>query len=238
MVVRVLDVGQGDAILLQPPGAEPVLVDTGPPGSDLADDLSAAGVESLAAVVITHDQSDHSGGLGALLRSLDVARVITARSSPDLEGLASAAGAETVAIAEGGELSSGELRLAALWPPRERLAASMDDPNADSLVLLAEWRHLSLLLCGDAEAELVPIDPGPIDILKVAHHGSEDAGLTGLVERSAPKLAVVSVGRNPYGHPAPETLTAIGEHDVRIARTDTEGDVVIEADAAGWWIAG
>ena len=74
-------------------------------------------------------------------------------------------------------------------------------------MLLAEWRHFSMLLTGDAEAEAVPLDPGPIDVLKVAHHGSADAGLEALLARTAPHLAVISVGEdNPYGHPAPETI--------------------------------
>ena len=82
-------------------------------------------------------------------------------------------------------------------------ARPSEDPNLLCLVLVARWRHFSMLLTGDAEAESVPIDPGPIDVLKVAHHGSEDAGSDGLLERSVPKLAVISVGAgNPFGHPA------------------------------------
>jgi competence protein ComEC len=63
-----------------------------------------------------------------------------------------------------------------------------------------------MLLSADAEAEAVPIDPGPVDVLKVAHHGSEDAGLDALLERIDPQLAVISVGEgNSYGHPTPAT---------------------------------
>ena len=59
-----------------------------------------------------------------------------------------------------------------------------------------------MLLTADAEAEAVPLDPGPVDVLKVAHHGSDDAGLGALLDRTAPRLAVISVGAgNPYGHP-------------------------------------
>jgi len=101
-------------------------------------------------------------------------------------------------------------------------------------VLLAEWRHLTVLLTGDAEAEAVPLDPGPVDVLKVAHHGSEDSGLAALLERTVPKLAVISVGANPYGHPARQTLTDLEERSIPIARTDRGGNVVIEADGAGW----
>ena len=84
-----------------------------------------------------------------------------------------------------------------------------------------------MLLTADAEAEAVPIDPGPIDVLKVAHHGSDDAGLGALLDRTDPKLAVISVGAdNPYGHPTPGTLATLAAHGVRTLRTDLDGAVV------------
>ena len=130
-------------------------------------------------------------------------------------------------------MRSGELRLSALWPPRELAArpqAAGVDPNGLSLVLLAEWRHFSMLLTGDAEAEAVPLDPGPVDVLKVAHHGSEDAGLEGLLDRTAPR-AGGDLGRrdNPYGHPAAETLAELGSSTAAALRTDEDGEIVIEA---------
>ena len=89
----------------------------------------------------------------------------------------------------------------------------------------------------DAEAEAVPIDPGPVDVLKVAHHGSEDAGLDGLLDRSAPRLAVISVGAdNPYGHPSAATLATLAEHRVAALRTDETGEVTIDVRRA--WLAG
>ena len=163
-------------------------------------------MESLAAVVISHDQSDHAGDLGELLESLPVGRVVYGQVDPRLRRLALAAGSSPQRLVEGGELDAGALRLTALWPPRELAAGSSDDPNQLCLALVAEWRHFSMLLPGDAEAESAPIDPGPIDVLKVAHHGSEDAGLAGSPRTQRPKLAVISVGEsNPYGHPTPET---------------------------------
>jgi competence protein ComEC len=105
-------------------------------------------------------------------------------------------------------------------------------------VLVARWRHFSMLLTGDAEAEAVPIDPGPVDVLKVAHHGSEDAGLDELLERSVPKLAVISVGAdNPFGHPDGGTLADLREHGVPTLRTDTHGEIDVEADGSRWTVA-
>ncbi|HET8592667.1 MAG TPA: ComEC/Rec2 family competence protein, partial [Solirubrobacterales bacterium] len=86
LVVRVLNVGQGDAILLDPPESDPVLVDAGPPGSELHDRLRELGVDSLAAVVISHDQSDHSGGLGEVLDAVEVDRLIYGTDDARLRG--------------------------------------------------------------------------------------------------------------------------------------------------------
>ena len=90
-----------------------------------------------------------------------------------------------------------------------------------------------MLLSADAEAESTPIDPGPVDVLKVAHHGSEDAGLGDLLERTMPRLAVISVGEdNTYGHPTAATLATLAAHGVRTLRTDRDGAVVIEVRGA------
>jgi competence protein ComEC len=237
LVVRVLDVGQGDSILLQPPGAEPVLIDTGPREAGVEDRLRELGIERLAAVVITHHQSDHAGALGELLESVDVARVVYGAPDPRLRGAVLAAGSGPYRLAAGGRVDSGGLRLSALWPPRELPADTGEDSNLRSLVLVARWRHFSMLLTGDAEAEAVPIDPGPVDVLKVSHHGSEDAGLDELLERSVPKLAVISVGAgNPYGHPTERVLAELRTHGVPTARTDRQGEIEIEADGSRWTV--
>jgi competence protein ComEC len=229
--VEVLDVGQGDAILLQPADASAVLVDGGPPGDDLEGKLEDAGVTSLGAAVITHDQSDHAAGVEELLGHFPVRRLVFDRLDRRVVAAAAAAGAEPQRVAAGQELHSGRLRLQVLWPPPERLrdADASEDPNQLALVLEARWGGFTMLLTADAEAEAVPLDPGPIDVLKVAHHGSEDAGLAALLDRTHPKLAVISVGENnPYGHPAPETISTFSRRGIPIFRTDRDGDVVIE----------
>jgi competence protein ComEC len=229
--VEVLDVGQGDAILFQPAGAAAVLVDGGPPGDGLARKLSKAGIDRLGAAIVTHDQSDHAGGIEELLGAFPVDRLLFARLRRGLLARAAAVGAAPQRIAAGSEVRVGGLRLRALWPPPELLAGPMPnaDPNQLALVIEARWRDFNMLLTADAEAESVPIDPGPVDVLKVAHHGSDDAGLGPLLERTRPRLAVISVGEgNPYGHPTPGTLRTLRSHGVPTLRTDDSGDITIE----------
>jgi competence protein ComEC len=229
--IEVLDVGQGDAILFQPAAAPAILVDGGPPGDGLAGKLEDASVDELGAAVITHDQSDHAAGVEELLGRLAVGRLVYGRLRQATLAEASAAGAEPVRVAAGRELRSGALRLRILWPPRELLAeaAPEEDPNQLALVMEARWHDFTMLLTADAEAEAVPLDPGPVDVLKVAHHGSEDAGLAALLDRIRPQLAVISVGAaNPYGHPTRSTLQTLAGHRVPTLRTDEDGDVVID----------
>jgi competence protein ComEC len=239
--VTVLDVGQGDAILLQPADAAPILVDGGPAGDGLERKLEEAGVGSLGAVVVTHDQSDHAGGVEELLGELPVRRLLFARLHRELIAAAAGAGAEPERIAAGRELRSGALRLRVLSPPVELLGAAAvgQDPNRLALVIEARWRSFSMLLTADAEAESVPLDPGPIDVLKVAHHGSDDAGLAALLERTRPRLAVISVGAgNPYGHPTPATIATLARHRVPTLRTDEEGRIVIEVSGRSMLVDG
>jgi competence protein ComEC len=229
--VSVLDVGQGDSILLQPAGAPPVLVDTGPPGDRIAAQLEDAGVDRLGALILTHDQSDHDGAEAELLAAVPVGRVLYAVLGRDPLGLARGAGARTERIAAGSVIRSGRLRLQVIWPPPEVLGTSHagQDPNQLAVVAVARWRDFSMLLTADAEAETVPLDPGPIDVLKVAHHGSEDAGLDDLLDRIRPRLALISVGAgNPFGHPTPSTLATLARHHVPVLRTDLDGTISLD----------
>ena len=86
-----------------------------------------------------------------------------------------------------------------------------------------EWDEVRV-----AEAELVPLDPGPVDVLKVAHHGSEDDGLPDLLAGTMPTLSLVSAGAgNPYGHPVDSTLEALEGSGSEIYRTDRQGTVSV-----------
>ena len=231
--IRVLDVGQGDAVLLEPRGAPAILIDTGPPGAGAADRLAELGVDALGAIAITHDQLDHSGALAEILARTEVGRLVVAAGGVP-EYCRHAACPEVHTVSAGDLVRSGRLRLSVLWP-RPGAAAPGDDPNARSLVLLARLGPFQALLTGDAEAEAAAVQPGPVDLLKVAHHGSADAGLPALLARTGPELAVISVGEaNPYGHPAAATIADLGAADVPVLRTDEAGEVVLEVRGDGW----
>jgi competence protein ComEC len=229
--IEVLDVGQGDAILLRPRRAPAVLVDGGPPGDELVATLRGEGVARLGVAIVTHDQSDHAAGIAEALGRLPISRLVYGRLDRRFLATARADGARPERVAAGTTLRSGSLRLEVLWPPPSLLAEDPPDtdPNALALVIRARWHRFRMLLTADAEAESTPLDPGPIDVLKVAHHGSDDAGLGPLLDRIRPRLAVISVGaHNPYGHPTPGTLATLAAHGVPTLRTDRDGTVEID----------
>ncbi len=229
--IEVLDVGQGDAILLRPRSAPAVLVDGGPPGDELVSKLHDEGVERLGAAVVTHDQSDHAAGIAEALGRLPISRLVYGRLDREFIANARGDGAAPDQVAAGTNLRSGSLHLEVLWPPPTLLveAPPDTDPNELALVIRARWHHFTMLLTADAEAESTPLDPGPIDVLKVAHHGSDDAGLGALLDRIRPRLAVISVGaHNSYGHPTPGTLATLAAHGVPTLRTDLDGTVEID----------
>jgi competence protein ComEC len=236
--LTVLDVGQGDAILLQvPEGA--VLVDEGPPEADVADRLDGLGVDRLTALVLTHPERDHVGGAADVLERVPVEAIldprIPAEGEDETRALAAARerGVPVLAARAGEEFRIGALRLRVLWPDRDPLAGG--NANDSAIVLLASYGTVDVLLTADAEgAVTVPIRPPPAEILKVAHHGSDDPRLPELLELVRPRIAVVSVGSdNDYGHPTPATMAALaGAPGLAVYRTDEDGSVTIETDGA------
>ena len=237
--VSVLDVGQGDATLLQD-GPRAILVDTGPPHGPVLRRLRAAGARRLDAVLVTHAQADHLGAAADVLGALPVGAVLDGRDGVrEPEGLrmaaaARAAGVRVLRPVAGEAVRDGPIALRVLWPPAGRPAPGAD-PNDRAVVARATVGRLSVLLTADAESDVLRrLDLGPVDVLKVSHHGSADPGLPALLARLRPRVAIVSVGaRNPYGHPVPATLAALRAAGADVHRTDREGTVVVEPAGGG-----
>ncbi len=234
--LTVLDVGQGDSILLQvPEGA--VLVDQGPPEAKVSQQLRELGVRRLAALVLTHPQRDHIGGAADVLRRTVVDDVLDPgleASGPEERAALAAATERQVEVVEarsGAEFRLGRLRLRVLWP--NRAGSPTDDPNRFAVVLLASYGEVDALLTADAETDVTaPLLSRHVEILKVAHHGSADDGLESELRELRPRIAVISCGRgNDYGHPRASTLAALrGSPGLSLFRTDEDGRIVIESD--------
>ena len=233
LTVSFLDIGQGDATLIQH-GARAILVDTGPPDGPLLARLRAAGVRRLDLLVLTHAQADHEGAAPAVLDALPVGAVLDGGAgtrSPQRAAIEAALRRHAVRCLrpEAGEvLRAGPLRLDVLWParPPDAATARLGDPNDRAIVARVSEGAFDVLLTADAESPItLPLRVPAVDVLKVAHHGSADPGLPALLTRLHAQLAAIEVGlHNPYGHPAPATLRDLRAVP-RVVRTDRDGTV-------------
>ncbi|MFQ5426772.1 MAG: ComEC/Rec2 family competence protein, partial [Gaiellales bacterium] len=216
-----------------------ILVDQGPPEARVASLLRGLGVTRVDAIVLTHPQRDHVGGAVDVLEELSVGRVLypglphESRDRDEALREAAERGVPATTIRRGQVLRAGRLTLEVLWP--DGPGAPHEDPNLRSVVLLVTYGDFELLLTGDAESEVtLPLVIPTVDVLKVAHHGSADEGLSRLLEELAPKIAVVSVGvRNRFGHPHESTIAALAARPgLRTLRTDRDGTILIETDGS------
>lgn len=244
--VTVLDVGQGDSILLESPGGDRVLVDAGAAyaaGSDVGERVVSGalwdmGVASLDLLIVTHGDADHAGGAASVIRNFKPREVwvppgadrwhgtwVASRFEAALEDT----GIQKRDVARGAARCLRGARLAVLHPPSP---TSIPEGNERSIVLRWSGGGRAALLMGDAgtltESRLGP-DEVRASLLKVGHHGSRTATSPGFLRRVSPEVAVISCGRrNRFGHPHEDVLSRLRESETRVCRTDRHGAVEIE----------
>ncbi len=250
--VSILDVGQGDAILVEGSRGGRLLIDGGPDPDRLLvalDRRIPPWDRRIDTIVLSHPHEDHVAGLALLLDRYEVGRVL----EPGMQGpgpgytawvaaLSDAGRPQRTGIAAGDRLTIDEISMRVLWPLRERVPVDPPDGgtaiNNVSVVLDGQVGNRRFLLMGDVEEgvdpELLATGLPRIDFLKVAHHGSRTATTQAFVEAVRPKIAVASAGAgNPYGHPTRATLERLVAVGSRVLRTDRDGTVVIGFEAAG-----
>lgn len=230
--IDVLNVGQGDAILLTTPAGRQVLVDGGPSGLRLARELGEVMPHwdrSIELVIISHPQEDHIGGLPALAERFRTGPAVV---NGDVNATATSALVtrrfETLTVIAGDTFELDGVGFRVLWPP-PGIAGEL---NERSLVLEVIYEGDTVLLTGDIEAgtqrQLMEEVAGRVDILKVPHHGSRTND-PGFLASTGAQVAVISVGAgNRYGHPHPATLGAL--EGLAIFRTDLDGRVTIRVN--------
>lgn len=242
--VDVLDVGQGDAILLRSPGGKTVLIDagTGQKGESALPLLQGMGVKALDLVVATHPHSDHIGGMDEVLEALPAKLYIDNGLTHDTDTynkLMALVEARKIAykpakVGQTFNMDSG-VKLTVLNPAGDPISGTRSDLNANSVVLRATYGSTCFLFVGDAEAEteerLLANKVEPCDVLKAAHHGSGYASTAPFLAAVRPKLVLVSVGEgNSYGHPDPSAMARYADAGARVLRTDEQGTLHAESD--------
>lgn len=232
--VVMLDVGQGDSILISSNG-ESALIDTGTPiGSrELLTDVRAYGVDELDALIISHSHDDHSGGAEYLLKTLPVENVVVPQFASDekvteLNSAMGASSAEIFTAVEGMIIKIGDFDLTVLYSDN-----TDEDINNRSLIIMAEAFGKKFLFTGDAETKVekalvnenINFD---CDVLKVGHHGSRTSTTQSFLDVATPEYALISVGAdNSYGHPSKEVVERLEDSGATVYRTDYEGDIVL-----------
>ena len=241
--VHFIDVGQGDAILIDY-GTTEVLIDAGEKTPGVTDYLKKYVDGHLEAIVATHPHADHIGGLIAVLDEYTVDAVwtsgdaATSKTYTDFMNRSIAEGARVSVARRGDVITAGALTFNVLNPP----SSLFDDVNDNSIVLLLRDGSVDFLFTGDAEvdAEDSMISAGvlsDIDILKVGHHGSRTASSPAFLAITRPELAIYMAGvGNSYGHPHNESIMALTGIGAKIYGTDNYGTIVIDTNGVTYTI--
>ena len=236
LTVRFLNVGQGDATLIQDGVGTNVLFDAGPPEARVYRQLRAAGVTRLDLIVSTHQSRDHQGGFHELIDRFPTGLMIEngdGTRDPDFRRLIEEADARGIRHrpAQAGQvLRAGLLTIEILSPaPLPPGAPPPEDPNPRGVAAIVSADDFDLWLSADAESDaILPLPLRPVEAMKVSHHGSADPGLPEVLERLRPLVAAIEVGAdNSYGHPTPETLAALRAAVPHVHRTDRDGTVTL-----------
>lgn len=233
------DVGQGDAIFIRTPRGIDILIDGGP-DSRILGCLSRHMPfwdKTLELVILTHPHQDHISGLVDVAKSYLVIQFL-ANSSWDsedsgpvreLKSLFAKKNANVTRVGQGDSFRTQDgLLFKVLWPPNGFSSSNVNDL---SLVLFVSYKNFDALLTGDAEAHLGYLESSlpTIEVLKVPHHGSRESLDREFLEKVRPGLAVISVGKNNrFGHPHEETLKILRDEDIRVLRTDEDGEVILD----------
>jgi len=237
------DVGQGDSLVINLGSHRAIVVDVGP--DSVAEDkcLKNLDIKEIPLLILSHFHADHVGGLPGLLKGRKVLQVwISNNLEPELQSrlaLNSLKESQIVRVQKGLTAQVGEVRLKVLWPEAttrvfEELPGEGSAINNSSIAVIAQTSDWSLFSAGDleppAQHELINL-VGPVDIYKLCHHGSKYQD-EGLMKALSAQIALISVGaKNPYGHPAKESIYSLTRLGTQVFRTDTDGAIAVTARA-------
>lgn len=249
LILHFLDVGQGDSVLIQTPGAD-ILVDAGDDRAGMQvvlPYLEKMGITSLDMVVMTHPHFDHIGGLIPVLQRYPIGQILadgqihTTRTYENLLTLIYEKEIPFYLARAGDQLTIPGLDEVMVLNPTEPFLPGL---NNNSVVLKLRYGSIVILLMGDVEVEaeehmLAGDSLSGVQILKVAHHGSKTSSTKAFLEAVNPNLAIMSVGAdNVYGLPDEEILNRFKEANIQVLRTDLLGTIIVVSDGSSYRVVG
>ena len=242
MKVHYIDVGQGDATLVQV-NNENLLIDAGPNSSakSLVDYLKGIGVSTIDHVIATHPHEDHIGGMDEIFEAFEVENFYSPKvdhTTKTFEKMITAVKNEglsvtTIKSGDGSKINLGDGTKVEIFSPVDD---KYDNLNDYSPIMKITFGDDSFLFTGDAETfvEKQVIANGEsldADVVKVGHHGSTTSSSKEFIKEVSPNIAVIPVGEgNDYGHPHKEILDLLENNNIELLRTDLEGTIVLESD--------
>lgn len=250
LLITFFDVGQGDAVFIEVPNGNQILVDGGPNDAVLAKLGRALPFwdKTIDLLILTHPHTDHLNGLLGVLRRYKVGMVLETGvlyATPQVKEwntLLKERGVRRIIAERGQKIDLGDGAAIYLLAPFEKfLGKRVSKINNASLVGRLVYGKNSVLLAADIEKDierrLLYSSPQLLDsdILKVPHHGSRTSSLEEFLSAVSPQIAVIQVGRNRYGHPSAEVLERLQEAGVEILRNDQEGDIKFASDGLRIW---
>lgn len=240
------DVGQGDATFIRTPKGTDLLIDGGPDQRvlDCLGRHMPFWDKTIELVILTHPHADHLAGLiniidrYTLIQFLESSQSGSGEESQGYQRLKEQLSAKKInsrQLSAGDSFKTGDgLQFVTLWPERD---FTTSDPNDMSIVLLLSFGSQAFLLPGDAGVDVDYWNNinKEIDVLKVSHHGSRTGTSQEFIDRTRPRLAVISVGKNNrYGHPHSEVIKILNDLGIKTLRTDQNGEVEVISDGQSW----
>jgi len=257
LTVAFIDVGQGDAALIRTYSGKTVLIDGGGSSGGVRSETNMGdsvvipflldfGITKIDLVVATHGHSDHIEGLEPVIESLDVRGIAIPKYNDKDEFSkilteAEKKGIPVVRLERGSNIKLDDKTYMKVLNPDRDYAMYDLALNNSSLVIKLLYENVSFLFTGDIEKEIEKhmVDKGidlKADIIKVAHHGSDTSSTLEFIKEVNPKAAVISVGKNNFGHPSPAVLKAYGDFGIPVFRTDESGAILVFSDGKKIWI--
>lgn len=235
VVVRYLDVGQADSILVQSEGIN-MLIDAGTnsSGQTVVKDLEDLGVTKIDYLIGTHPHEDHIGGMDDIIKNFDIGIIYmpkiqtNTKTFEDVLDAVSEKGLKITSPKKGDEFEVGGARCEIMTDRIE----DTSNLNLSSIVIRMTYGTQSFLFMGDAEKENEETRQWPqTTVLKVGHHGSSTSSSTQFLNEVQPQISVISVGKdNKYGHPTKTTINKLEKIKTKIYRTDESGTITITSD--------
>lgn len=248
LTIHMIDVGQGESILISTPNNKTILIDAGEAsqGKKVKSYLLKHGIDKIDLLIGTHPHTDHIGGLPEIINNFEVKKIIMPKklhTSATFEKLLTAIESKKLTINSPKPNSiiefDRDIKLHFLGPIRDY----GDNLNLWSVVFRLDYKNKSFLFTGDMEheAEMDLINTYSMDdlganVLNVGHHGSDSSTTQQFLDCVNPEIALISLGsNNPYNHPHEEVITRLVQSEVLIYRTDLQQTVVIYSDGESIW---